>query len=177
LTALRQVQSDPVSHRYVVHISDTGLLNAPTRARSATDLGSDGRVIPPSSPPVPGGLGLAADGGRGSPGGTRRGSSHQYRFDCELGDVWTELTTSTSLALATTHRGAARRSNAANSSGSGTAAASSSANTVSIAVIVSEQQYPNAGNSRVSNLHIERQRQFRALPVIAAGLGKTVVES
>ena len=100
-----QVQSDPVSHRYVVHISDTGLL-APTRARSATDLGSDGRVIPPS-PTSPAGPALGADG-RGSPTTGSRRSSHQYRFDCELGDVWTELTTSTSsgaaLALATTHR-------------------------------------------------------------------------
>jgi len=101
-----------VSHRYVVHISDTGLL-APTRARSATDLGSDGRVIPPS-PTSPGGGGLGPDG-RGSPTtGTRR-STHQYRFDCELGDVWTELTSSTSsgaaLALATTYRVPRRTAN------------------------------------------------------------------
>lgn len=118
--SLRQVQSDPVSHRYVVHISDTGLL-APTRARSATDLGSDGRVIPPS-PTSPAGAGFGPDG-RGSPStGTRR-SSHQYRFDCELGDVWTELTTSTSsgaaLALATTHR-APRRTTATSMAASNT---------------------------------------------------------
>ena len=117
-----QVQSDPVSHRYVVHISDTGLL-APTRARSATDLGSDGRVIPPS-PTSPAGVGLGLDG-RGSPTTGARRSSHQYRFDCELGDVWTELTTSTSsgaaLALATTHR-TPRRTTA-------TSTTSSSANT------------------------------------------------
>jgi len=112
-----------------VHISDTGLL-APTRARSATDLGSDGRVIPPS-PTSPAGPGLGLDG-RGSPTtGTRR-SSHQYRFDCELGDVWTELTASTSsgaaLALATTHR-APRRTNA-------TITASSANNTVCYIIIV-----------------------------------------
>jgi len=123
----RQVQSDPVSHRYVVHISDTGLL-APTRARSATDLGSDGRVIPPSPCGGGGGAGLGADG-RGSPTTGSRRSSHQYRFDCELGDVWTELTTSTlsgaALALATTHR-APRRTAAATC----TSTASSTTNTV-----------------------------------------------
>jgi len=113
--------SEPVSHRYVVHISDTGLL-APTRARSATDLGSDGRVIPPSPTSTPG----AADG-RGSPATGARRSSHQYRFECELGDVWTELTTPTlsgaALALASSHR-VPRRATATAST------ASSSANTV-----------------------------------------------
>jgi len=124
---MRQVQPEPVSHRYVVHISDTGLL-APTRARSATDLGSDGRVIPPSST-CGGAGGLGPEGGRGSPMTGSRRSSHQYRFDCELGDVWTELTTSTSsgaaLALATTHR-VPRRTAATTST-----SVSASANTVS----------------------------------------------
>lgn len=86
------LSADAMTHRYVVHISDTGLLAQ--RARSATDFTADGRVIPPN------GTGhVTSDAGAGSGGaGGRNGvlpgrrSSHLFRFDCELGDVWSDVT-------------------------------------------------------------------------------------
>jgi len=85
------VAGDPVAHRYVVHISDTGLLAQ--RARSATDFSADGRVMPPSAPTDAAASSSNSGGGSSSRGCCVPGRrcSHQYRFDCELGDVWTDV--------------------------------------------------------------------------------------